>query len=259
MQYAILILYDITEKKTVSLPTTDAIAKFLDKILGTTSTESMVLDCNCIRNNSMDRAKMLIRYLRNELKFEDEQIIVIRASRFKNAKEIRYALEYFLEKFRNDDVILYYTGHGITGKSGGWSFGGEEYILYKSLRKMLKKFSGRLAMINDCCHALAIDSCLKVLGDRYLLVGASRRGCVSSKSILDPTLGYWFHKMPADPRVALVGKWKDLIMDIPAYSSRGSNYNCGCGSRFETLKIFRPSNAPSLRRGAVLDHLFFPK
>ncbi len=257
MRRAILLVYDEPEKKLVKVKRTGFLKFILDLLPFLEREEDIEVDCFCLKNNSIDRAKILIRYLRKQLKFRDDQITLLRGSRFGNSAEILTALGLFFKKYPEDDILLYYVGHGITSPKFGWSIGPGKYILYKFLKKIFSKFSGRLVFINDCCHALAVDQHLRILAGRYLLFGACRKGCTASESILDPVLGYWFHRKLADPKVAHTGKLKDTIMDIPAYASRGSNFNCGCGSRFHPLKFFRPSNAPSLRRGSELDHIFF--
>lgn len=263
MRHAILLIYDHPEKKTVEVPRRNLLVRLLCEILSIPIMEKKSVDCFCIKNNSIDRAKMLIRYLRKQLKLRRDQITFLRTSAFETGEEARYALEYLFKRHRTDDVLFYYTGHGINVSEPGsarigWSLGKEKYLHYLSLRDIFKKFQGRLIFINDCCHALAIDQHLKLISGRYLLFGASRRGCIASKSILDPVLGYWFHKKPADPRVAYVGRLDGVIVDMPAYATRGDYYYCGCGSNFEMLKSFIPSNAPSLRRGAELDAIWFP-
>ncbi len=263
MKHAILLIYDAPEKKTVEIPKRNPLLRILSKISSMPAVETEEIDCFCIKNNSIDRAKMLIRYLRKQLKFQDGQITFLRTSNFYTGAEVENALRQLFELHRTDDLLFYYTGHGINvSKPGssriGWSFGNERYLHYLAFRDIFKKFQGRLVFINDCCHALAIDQHLKLISGRYLLFGASRRGCVASESILDPVLGYWFHKKTADPKVACVGRLNGMIIDIPAYATRGDYYSCGCGSKFEPLKTFIPSNAPSLRRGAELDSIWFP-
>lgn len=260
MRHAILLVYDEPEKKLVQVKRDPW--NLLDAMINLIELESgcrvLEEDCFCLKNNSIDRAKILIRYLRKQLKFGKEQITFLRTGQFGNAVEIRYALENIFEQHRNEDILFYYTGHGLLGDKFGWSLGEGKQLYYRSLRTIFRNFLGRLVFINDCCHALSIDRQLKILGSRYLLLGACRSGCTSADSILDPILGYWFHGMKANPKVACTGKWKDTILDLPAYASRGSYYNCGCGSDFSIIKRFTFIDAPSLRRGAELDHLFFP-
>ncbi len=254
-----MLIYDMTEKKVLTRPTTDPIAKLIDKILFTSSTDSIVVDCNCIRNNSMDRAKILIKYLRKHLKLRKKQITFIRASSFTSAEHTKDVLEYLFSIHDKDDVLLYSNGHGVSDpKRGGWFFGDKNYLYYEDLREMFRNFSGRLAVINDCCYSLRIDSVLKHLSGRYVLFGPARNKCVAMNTVLDSVIGYWFHKMKAQPKVAAIGLHSETLMDIPAYVQHPGYYNCGLGSEFKVLKTFKASNAPSLRRGADIDHLFFP-
>lgn len=262
MRHAILLIYDEPEKKLVNVPCEDPLIRFLDKIMSMKSMEAKELDCFCIKNSSVDRAKILIRYLRKYLKFNKDQITLIRASGFKNASEIRERLVYLFRKRVDDDILFYYTGHGISNANPGWSLGRDKDFHYSYLQKLFQKFQGTLVCINDTCHGLAIDQSLKILSGRYLLFGASRRGCLSSESIIDPVLGYWFHRKIADPKVACVRKFEECILDLPAYSSRGNGYNCErCGGRrkFTLVKTFNFDNAPSLRRGSELDSIWFPE
>ncbi len=256
--HAILLIFDQPEKKTVESSQTDPLIKLFDGMLGVNSTKITELDCNCIRNNSIDRAKILVRYLRNELKLKDNQITFLRTSIFDNAEETRLALEYIFESNDKDDILLYYSGHGLIGDKPGWSMGEKKYLLYESLRGIFGRFSGRLAVINDCCYSLGLNSALQVLGSRYALFGPARFHCISSNTILDSVLGYWKNRMIAFPKVAAVGMLDGYLMDVPAYVAHPSYYNCGCGSYFKLLKTFKAGNAPSLRRGGKIDELFFP-
>lgn len=263
---AILLVSDEPEmkKEEVRIEQTDIIRKFLDllPLPGSRdwyrfSAEVREAQCFCVRNNSLDRAKMLIRYLRKQLLFEKEQITLLRFSKFPNSNEIIKALKEIFKDSR-EDFLLYYSGHGISGNPTGWSNGGNKYVYYRKLRKVFKYFQGRLIFINDCCHALSVEPYLRDLSGRYLLFGASRRRRVGSISILDSVLGFWFYRRVALPRVQSTGRWREYMMDIPAFCVRGSYYNCNCGSIVTNVKTFKTSEMPSLRRGAELDHLFFP-
>ncbi len=263
---AIILLSDESEKKkeVIRIEQTDLVRKFLDIIPGSWprnwyrySEIEQEADCFCVRNNSVDRAKILIRYLRKRLSFQKEQVTLLRFSSFKNADGIVKALR---NLFRNsgEDTILYYSGHGITGNPTGWSNGAKKHVYYYRLRNVFRHFRGRLIFINDCCHGLSVEPHLRDLAGRYLLFGASRRRRIAYISVLDSILGFWIHRRSALPRVQAVGKWKDLLLDIPAFCVRGSYYNCNCGSRVTSIKNFKPSRMPSLRRGAELDYLIFP-
>jgi hypothetical protein len=263
---AIILLSDESEtkKETVRVEQTDIVRKFLDllPLRGSRdwyrfSTEVREVRCFCVRNNSLDRAKMLIRYLRKQLLFKKEQITLLRFSKFPTAAAITEALK---EIFNNssEDFLLYYSGHGISGNPTGWSNGGDKHVFYYRLRRVFESFQGRLIFINDCCHALAVEPYLRDLSGRYLLFGASRRRRVGSISVLDSVLGFWFHRRVALPRVQSTGRWREYIMDIPAFCVRGSYYNCNCGSQVTEVKTYKPREMPSLRRGTKLDHLLFP-
>lgn len=264
---AILLLSDEPETKEekIKVEQTDLFRKFFDLLPWPGSRdwyryseEVREAQCFCVRNNALDRAKILIRYLRKRLLFEKDQIILLRFSKFPDADGIIAALE-GLFKNSSEDFLLYYTGHGISGKPTGWSDGGKRHVYYYKLSRVFEAFRGRLIFINDCCHALSVNPYLQELSGRYLLFGASRPRMVCDVSILDSVLGFWIHRRIALPRVQFTARWKEYRMDIPAFCVRGNYYNCNCGNPVTDVRGFKPNKMPSLRRGAELDYLLFPK
>lgn len=223
--------------------------------------ENQIKKCFCLKNNAIDRSKILIRYLRKYLRFRKNQIQFLRTSRFSDAKSVFKTIKQAVDDYKKEDFLFYLCGHGLTGKPTGMFLGernqGRQYLFYRSLKKIFQNFQGRLILINDCCWALSIEPYLKSLTGRYLLFGASRKRRVSQFSILDSVLGYWYWRKPALPKVFQISSDGQYIMDYPANCVRGSYYNCGCGKIFNLKKRFESNKMPSLRRGANLDFLFF--
>lgn len=250
--------------------------------------ENRVTKCFCCKNNSVDRAKILIRYLRKKLFFQKHQIIFLRASKFSTPSEILEELKSLINQYQNEDLIFYYSGHGIAGTltglfsdppcllfkvikkileiiigdRPGWSMGDPSGVrlYYDQFPEIFKSFKGRLIFINDCCHALSIDPYLKkILKNRYLLFGSSRNDSTSRISILDAVLGPWSDCLPAFPWVYAVAQLRyDHNIDFPMYCFRGSYYDCDCGIPVKNKKIFLPEKRPLLRRGAQIDYLCYP-
>lgn len=255
---AIILVCDHPDIRKMIVPVTDPIERAVHVLLSKEQEKEVTRDCNCIRNNSIDRVKILLKYLRRQLKLEDNQITFLRTSVFDTSEEIRNALEYFFEINDKEDILFYYSGHGIAGKNSGWSLGKGKYLYYRQFAGILEKFSGRLCIINDCCYSLSLDKFLKPLGSNYMLFGPSRKWCISSYTVLDSVLRFWSRQERAVPVVAARGLLGDSVMDIPANVMHPSYYSCGCGTEFKLRKTFTYRTAPSLRRGAEIDHLFFP-
>lgn len=268
--HAILLIFDESEEKTeeVSYENHGWLRKFLDFLPMRGSrdwyrfdVESEVKLCHCIRDNSLDRAKMLIRYLRKTLCFKKSQISFLRTSKFETALAAAEKLKIIIDEHESDNILFYYSGHGLSDYPG-WSFGGNpngaKFFYYELLEKIFKSFQGKLIFINDCCHALSVEPYLKDLEGRYLLFGASRAGSVSNVSILDSILGPWQHSLQAFPKVYLSRSNYEYTRDYPLYCVRGSYYSCNCGTVLSQEERFSPEEMPSLRRGSDLDFLFFP-
>ena len=246
--HAILLIFDESEEKAAG---------------------SEVELCHCIRDNSLDRSKMLIRYLRKTLGFKKSQISFLRTSKFETALAVAKKLKSIIDEHESDNILLYYSGHGLSDYPG-WSLGKNQnsakFLFYELLGKILKSFQGKLVFINDCCHALSVEPYLKDLEGRYLLFGASRAGSVSNVSILDSILGSWQHSLQAFPMVYKTRNTSEDIRDYPIYylrgryfyCFRGSYYSCNCGTVSYNEEKFNPGDMPSLRRGSDLDFLFFP-
>ena len=238
--HAILLIFDESEEKAAG---------------------SEVELCHCIRDNSLDRSKMLIRYLRKTLGFKKSQISFLRTSKFETALAVAKKLKSIIDEHESDNILLYYSGHGLSDYPG-WSLGKNQnsakFLFYELLGKILKSFQGKLVFINDCCHALSVEPYLKDLKGRYLLFGASRAGSVSNVSILDAILWPWQHRLQALPKVYLSRSNYEYTRDYPLYCVRGSYYGCDCGTTLPREERFSPEEMPSLRRGSDLDFLFFP-
>jgi hypothetical protein len=247
-KHAILLIYDESEEKTEAF--------------------EVIKLCHCVRNNSLDRAKILIRYLRKKLRFKDSQISFLRTSGFKNAISAANKFKSIIDEHENDNILFYYSGHGIS-ENHGWCLGKpgnkSKYLFYGLLGKIFKSFLGKLVFINDCCYALAVEPYLKDLEGRYLLFGSSRAENVSSISVLDSILWPWQDSLPAFPKVYKTriagGETRDYpiyyLHDRYFYCLRGSYHSCNCGTLSYNEEIFQPADMPSLRRGSNLDHLFF--
>lgn len=251
-------------------------------------TENQLGRCFCGKNNSVDRAKILIKYLRTKLQFIKEgQIIFLRTSKFLASEQIIENLKEIIRQYPNEDLVFYYSGHGITPVCAGWfsenpiflfkiikwvleilfddrpgwSIGdfNSIHVYYDQLQGVFELLKGKLIFITDCCHSLAIEPYLKQSRVQYLLFGPSRIDSVSRISILDGILGSWRDRFPANPQVyaVSVGGSDGYDIDFPMYCIRGSYYNCNCGTAIKSLKIFQPNERPSLRRGSDLDYLMY--
>ncbi len=268
--HAILFIYDESEEKTeeVKQENNGRFRKFLDRLPMPCSRDWYRFDvwlevkpCHCVRNNSLDRSKMLIRYLRKTLGFRKSQISFLRTSKFEDAITAAHRLKSIIDGHENDNILLYYSGHGLSDSPGwflGKSYDGSKILYYELLEKIFQSFRRKLVFINDCCHALSVDPYLKSLKGRYLLFGSSRAGSISNISILDSILGPWRDSLPALPKVYMTRSTCGFTKDYPIFCWRGSYYSCNCGTVSYDEEKFKPEDMPSLRRGSNLDYLFFP-
>lgn len=220
--------------------------------------------CACIKNSSVDHAKKLIRYLRDEMLFEKHNTTFLRSSAH-SSREILEILSCIIYSHQGEDLLVYYSGHGGVGC---WAFNNnypDEKIGYSELEILFNKFTGRLVLINDCCHALAVQPYLKrAMKKRYLLFGSSRKNMMglSDISVLGPILGAWILGKVAEPRVISMGR--DDERDTIDFCARRSFprifFRSSCWHDYYLMiKDIPLSEQPSLRRGSNLDYIWFSK
>lgn len=219
--------------------------------------------CACIKNSSVSQAKKLIRYLREEMLFEKNDITFLRGSRH-DSWEILDILSFTICLHQGEDLFIYYSGHG---GMAAWAFNNypDEEIGYSSLESLFNEFTGRLVMINECCHALAIQPYLKrAMKKRYLLFGTARKnmGSESDVSVLDIILRAWIFRKKAEPKVIGIGY--DNERDTMDFCAKRSPpcflfpISCWHG-RCSGIVDIPLSEQLSLRRGSNLDYIWFPK
>lgn len=101
--------------------------------------ENQMLNCFCARRNSVDRAKILIKYLRTKLLFKKDQIIFLRTSHFSSASQLLEKLKAVVDRYQYEDLIFYYSGHGIAPIFSGW-FSEDPIFLFRIIKRFFGNF-----------------------------------------------------------------------------------------------------------------------
>jgi len=159
--------------------------------------------CDCVKVSSAAQAEKLAKYLRKKMRLRKKNIIFLRSSVYRGSRRILNELSFLFDSYKKEDILLFYSGHG--GKDC-WGFNNylDDILEYRDLENIFRRFQGRLVVVNDCCYALAIQSCLrKCLNGRFLLFGSSRKDKIGDSfiSVLNPVLMAWSKKKKAFPRV----------------------------------------------------------
>ena len=221
--------------------------------------------CSCVRDSSVKNARQLIKYLHKNLKFSRDQISTFRNSHYDSGAFLLKSLEFAVNRHKDEDLIIYYSGHG---GEDCWGFNNHfnDVIKYLDLMGALSAFNGRLILINECCFAFAIEPYLVKLQGRYLLFGSSRKNKVSTASVcvLGQILEAWSRGRRAYPKVLHTeinrkDSFDVLEMDICSDVRDSSILECLGTHEFYMIKRVYTCHKPSLRRGVSLDYLMFPK
>jgi len=217
--------------------------------------------CSCIKNSSVGQARYLIKYLRQTLKFKKSQISFLRGSRLSGDPLWTKLKEIILDN-KDGDILLYYCGHG---GEFGWGFNNYtfECVNYFNFKEILCHFKGRMIIINECCHALAIERFLSPIKGRYLLFGSSRKDKlgITPVNVLAQILEAWSSRKKSFPKVLYTKKNtvdNGQIIDICTDKWQTNFGICRCLHEFYVRFKEYPKRRPSLRRGAPLDYLMFP-
>ncbi len=275
---AILLVYDETEDAYISRPLTYTPPGASALLQNPPAEELVKFRCNCVRNGAIQKAKRLLRHLRGVMALPKKNIWFLRTSRFKSSAEILRAMRIFIRRYRNEDIVFFVAAHGSPSR---WFFGkcheGEKSVYYYQLENMLAPFTGRLILINECCHALAIHRYLAGLASRYLLLGLSRPENVGDafRSVLNAACKAWEQSEIADVRSSGVYAVRDAlnsrirnmeivqgdaaVMRMPLHTLCTRCAHHQCGDIVVGAELFPAGEELSLRRGSKLDFLCFPK
>lgn len=217
--------------------------------------------CNCVKVSSAAQSEKLVKYLRKKTRLRKKNIILLHSSRYRGSQRILKELSFLFDLYKKEDILIFYSGHG--GRDC-WGFNNypDDVLEYRDLENIFWKFQGRLVLINDCCYALAIQSCLrKCIRGRFLLFGSSRKDKIGDSfvSILNPILKAWLKKKKAFPEVIYTEGEGSGTMDICSRRERMPIGHCACSHDTWPDERRFLAKKPSLRRGSNLDFLFFPK
>ena len=131
-------------------------------------------------------------------------------------------------------LLLYYCGHGL---EGAWCHSQSRASLpYTRLRKILEPYSGQLLIVNDCCHSLSILAYLnplKIAQKHWGLISACASNQEQNSDLPDLFIRCWRARLPC--------KVLANVRNVGPDGTKG---------RFHDQQI--------VRRGAELDHLFYP-
>jgi hypothetical protein len=151
-----------------------------------------------------------------------------------------------LEK-SNEDICLFYIGHGSKKEGGGWAVQGtsEDILCYSELALVLVHHEGRLIFVNDCCYAGLAEEALQHHSSENLLIVSSPKDRVCIYGITENLLAAWKSGRRYEPKAYVSASHAEerfslqdnVLNNILPFSSDGD---------FEFL---------SLRMGSELDHL----
>lgn len=266
---AILIVFDMPESVLQIRPLTWKPPGAMENPPGPPAEEMIRKKCNCVRNGSIQKAKKLLKHLRGAMKMPKKDITLFRTSKFKSSGDAVRKLRRFFRRNQNEDVVLFFSGHGSRFE---WYLGGEgpkeKVIRYSDLESALNYFKGRLVVLSECCHALALNQYLSALGGRYMLIGASRAENLGDAflTVLNEACWLWKARKIADIKIGFIHTIMDHVtgkiskVDIVSGESliSGNLENCACADPvIETEKI-PEGEQQSLRRGSYLDFLLYP-
>lgn len=235
----------------------------------------------------MSAARPFARYLRERARCE--RVTVIRGA-YLTPKELGASLRGAIKQVPpNEAVLLAYFGHG-SQDAWGFALEHQEKTLrfpYRTLAETLARHSGRIVIINDCCHAESLLPRLKEAGitsDRCLLISACKAEDVTVPGTAKEVESQWGDSMVFETVVERMTVCEiDMTPYVPPVSvrlgRRWKNAVIRMGNMLRPKKIRRPTyifvNSPpngwakhreeiittvfGLRWGAALDHHFFPK
>ncbi len=267
---AILLVFDETEELSAlkkfscrSAPSPESISVSNEKLND--------IKCNCVRNGALQKTKRLLKHLRKVMLLPKRDISFLRSSRFKTSEEVFRTLQILMSRYKNEDVLLFFAGHGSRVR---WFLGGsgpdEKVLRYSQLEMLFNSFNGRVIIINECCHSMSLIQSTYCLAGRYLLLGCSRTQNLGEAfvSVLNEACRAWENRAKADVRVGRVIIIKDRItskiseVDIVKGDSSvtkiHSDKPCICEEETVEMRIYPEGQEPSLRRGTDLDFLCFP-
>lgn len=270
--YAIILVFDESERhkkvRRLNISILKAISRRALKFSGVDKKwlpklfEVEMVPCCTLRNYSLRKMEILKGYLMRKLHLKKSNISVLLASQFENTDELKKRLIEIVKLHQRGDILFYYSGHG--GRNV-WRWGRSRHkkvLRFANLKTIFGGFKGRLILISEGCHSLAIERYLKELKISYLLFGVARTNSWScmNYSVLPILLKSWAKRKIANPRVYYSEKSDGGIVDV--IGKAGDIYNwmlsCGYGSTSRFYKRYSGSKMPSLRRGRRLDHLCFP-
>lgn len=129
----------------------------------------------------LEKAEIILSALREKLEFSKKDILVFSpdgtpgsGQKFKNELE-----SIFLE-YPDEDICLFYAGHG---QKNGWGLSGTrniEAMTYRQLRLIFACHFGNLIFVNYCCFAGAAKYALTHRAGESLLIAAmpkNKSGC----------------------------------------------------------------------------------